>query len=130
MRSAPLDRAVFLYGTLMAGARGYRELGLEGRLALIGRDRIAGTLYDLGDHPGAVPGGAKAIMGELLMPRDDRVLALLDDYELYDPADPEGSEYVRVQVTTLDGGIEAWTYAYNRDVSEAPVIASGRWSAR
>lgn len=118
---------LFLYGTLMTGEPGYRELELQGRLTLIARDRIAGTLYDLGDYPGAVPGGTGMIMGELFLPRDDGVLAMLDKYEVYDPASPAESEYMRVRVKTLDRAVNAWTYAYNQDVNGAPVIASGCW---
>jgi gamma-glutamylcyclotransferase (GGCT)/AIG2-like uncharacterized protein YtfP len=118
---------VFVYGLLCPRFEGFAELCLADRVDILGPDRITGTLYDLGDYPGLVPSGAGIVVGELLMPRDDGVLALLDAYELYDPANPQASEYVRVRVTTLDGGIDAWVYAYNRDVGGVPVIAGGRW---
>lgn len=114
----------------MTGEPGYRELGLESRLALIGHERIAGTLYDLGDYPGLITGGPGTVHGQLFLPPDPMLLAELDAFELHDPFNPEASEYVRVQVTMLDSGVEAWVYAYNLDVGQAPVISSGSWTAR
>lgn len=121
---------LFLYGTLMVGEPAYSELGLEKHLVLIGRDRIAGTLYHLGDYPGLVPGGSGIIQGELFVAPDVGLLAKLDAFELCDPADPEASEYLRIRVTTLDNGHDAWVYAYNRAVTGMPVIASGNWQMR
>lgn len=119
---------VFVYGLLRPGCAGFAELNLAKRAVVIGPDRIAGTLHDLGDYPGLAMGGESIVTGELLLPRDEDVLADLDAYELYDPADPAGSEYLRIQVTTL-GGRLAWVYAYRGDLGNRPIIASGDWMA-
>lgn len=119
---------VFVYGLLRPGCRGFQELNLGGRVDLIGPDRIAGRLHDLGDYPGVVLDGDGVVQGELLLPRNVDLLAALDRYEDYDPADTEGSEYLRVKVTTL-GGREAWIYACQRDMAQCPIIANGDWLA-
>ncbi len=119
---------VFVYGLLRPGCAGYEELNLSHRAVLIGPDRIAGRLYHLGDYPGVVPGGELTVTGELLLPQDPGLLADLDAYEQYDPTDPDGSEYLRVRVTTL-GGRDAWVYAYRPDIGDRPVIAGGDWLA-
>ncbi|MFT3967596.1 MAG: gamma-glutamylcyclotransferase family protein [Sphingobium sp.] len=124
-RGAPLP--VFVYGTLRPGDVGFAEAGLAGRVDLLGPARVNGTLYDLGDYPGIVPGGSGVVMGELLLPRDGGVLPLLDEYEIYDPADPKGSEYQRLRVLTLDLSLSVWIYSYNRSVTGLPVISGGDW---
>jgi gamma-glutamylcyclotransferase (GGCT)/AIG2-like uncharacterized protein YtfP len=120
---------LFLYGTLMTGEPGYEALKLAHRLKLVGRDRIPGALHDLGDYPGLVADGAGIVHGELYADPGPRLLAELDEYELYDPASPATSEFVRTRVTTLDQGVEAWVYAYNGDVAGMPMITSGDWKA-
>lgn len=117
----------FVYGLLRPGLEGFVELGLVDRVDSRGSDRIVGTLYDLGNYPGLIPGGDKVIIGELLMPRDAGVITLMDTYELYDPADSDGSEYLRVTTTTLDRGVDVWVYAYNRSVEGYPQLSDGIW---
>ncbi len=126
MSGADETLPIFVYGLLKPGLAGYLELDLAHRTLIAGPDRLAGTLYDLDDYPGALPGGSGTIHGVLLHPLTSGVLADIDSYELFDPADPDGSEYLRVCVTTL-GGIDAWTYAYNRSVAGAPALSDGIW---
>ncbi|MCE7797965.1 gamma-glutamylcyclotransferase [Sphingobium sufflavum] len=125
---------VFVYGTLRPGQPGFDELNLSGRVDRIGPDRVAGTLYDLGDYPGALLPtaplqGTGWIVGELLMPRDADVLALLDAFELYDPASPDDSEYLRLPVIT-EGRVSAWIYTYNFPIHPSRAIPSGDWTNR
>lgn len=93
----------------------------------LGPERVAGRLYHLGDYPALVPGGAGIVRGEALAFSGPELLDTLDAYELYDPENPDKSEYCRVRVTLLDSGRSAWTYAYNRPVTNRPVIAAGSW---
>ena len=120
------DPLVFLYGILQQGEEGYRELDLAQSLQLVGSDDVRGVLYDLGDYPGYKTGGTGRVRGQLHAVKRLSVLPQLDAYELYDPADPANSDYLRKRVTTLSGR-EAWIYEYNRDVGDAPIIASGSW---
>lgn len=119
---------VFVYGLLRPGRAGFAELNLEERMRVVGPDAVAGRLYDLGDYPGLIPGGEGIVLGELLLPRDPDVLAALDRYEDHDPADPDGSEYLRLRLTTL-GGRDAWAYVYRWDITDRPVIEGGDWLA-
>ena len=120
---------VFVYGTLRPGDVGFRETALADRVECLGPAQVAGTLYDLGEYPGAVLGKSGIIRGELLLPLDRGVLPLLDEYEIYDPADPKSSEFLRLIATTVDSGLSIWIYAYNRSVTDVPVIPSGDWAA-
>ncbi|MEI9899845.1 MAG: gamma-glutamylcyclotransferase family protein [Hyphomicrobium sp.] len=82
-------RYLFLYGTLMSGARG--ALGTEERLRLaresdsLGPASIAGAhLYDLGDYPGVFLGEDvdARVHGELVLLDKPQVTILwLDEYE-------------------------------------------------
>jgi len=121
---------VFVYGTLRSGEAGFAELGLGELVETLGPATVAGTLYDLGEYPGALLGSGAIISGELLLPRDEAVLALLDAYELFDPADPAGSEYRRVQTATKDDGIKIWIYVYNFPLENARLIPGGDWLQR
>lgn len=120
----------FVYGLLMTGGTGYRALGLETRVRRLGRERIAGRLYHLGDYPGLVTGRHGLVHGELFAIGDPRLVEELDAYELYDPDNPARSEYRRVEVDLLVSGRRAWTYEYNRSVKGKPVIATGNWRTR
>lgn len=119
--------ALFVYGLLLPGEKGFESLGLAAHARRLGPERIAGRLYHLGDYPGLVPGGRGIVHGELLMLREPALFATLDAYELYDPENPDKSEYLRMRVDLLDSGRSAWTYAYNRPVANRPVIAAGCW---
>jgi gamma-glutamylcyclotransferase (GGCT)/AIG2-like uncharacterized protein YtfP len=58
------------------------------------------------------------------------VLERLDWYEDHAASDSAGSLFLRTTCTvSLEGGgqVEAWVYVYNRDVSRARLIESGRW---
>ncbi|HEX7871343.1 MAG TPA: gamma-glutamylcyclotransferase family protein [Sphingobium sp.] len=121
---------IFVYGTLRPGDVGFTEAGLEGRVEIVGPACVHGTLYDLGEYPGIVLDGIGLVHGELLLPRDNGVLPLLDDYELYNPSDPASSEYVRVCVKTVDSGVSTWIYIYNFPLSNVPTIGGGDWMRR
>lgn len=121
---------VFVYGTLRTGLAGFAELGLVGRVTSLGPARVAGTLYDLGDYPGALLTGEGLIEGELLALSDTSVLHLLDEYELFTPENPAGSEYIRVPVLTEGEAVNAWIYVYNFPLEDARLIVGGNWNDR
>ncbi|CAN5115992.1 gamma-glutamylcyclotransferase [soil metagenome] len=121
---------VFVYGTLRTGEAGFVELGLGALVEPLGPATVAGTLYDLGEYPGAVLGGESVISGELLLPRDEAVLAMLDAYEVFDPSDPAGSEYLRIRSETEEGPVKIWIYVYNFPLENALPIAGGNWLRR
>ncbi len=127
---------VAFYGTLRQGERAYIELGLESRLTALGTVRIRGKLLDLGAYPGLVEGDGE-VTGELYDLPDPTILGELDFYELFDPANPETSEFIRRRVRLAEPDRDAWVYFHNPDgvspLAQAPahrVITSGDWKRR
>lgn len=121
----PLPR-LLLYGSLRRGERSYEQLGLGPRLRFLMPGVARGRLYDLGPYPAFAPGSG-LVHGELFEIADASVLADLDAFEEYDPANPAGSLYVREPVVLLDTPHEAFIYRYNRPTDGFPEIASGDW---
>ncbi|BAK66480.1 hypothetical protein SLG_18050 [Sphingobium sp. SYK-6] len=121
---------LFTYGQLMPGGTGYQTLGLEHRTRHLGPDRVAGRLYHLGDYPGLITGAHGIVQGEVLEFEEPGLIEEIDLYELYDPENPVGSEYRRIEVDLLDSPRRVWTYEYNRTVRDRPIIATGNWRMR
>ena len=123
---------LFVYGTLRSATAPPDLQNLLAPLPRLGT--TAGVLYDLGKYPGAVFGGTAEIVGEVIeLPRDERLLAILDDYEGFDPDDPQGSLYLRVRqrVRVADArSLDCWAYAYNHDVRGRATIPGGDYLAR
>jgi gamma-glutamylcyclotransferase (GGCT)/AIG2-like uncharacterized protein YtfP len=135
--SSAAPTALFVYGTLRAGAAAPAHDRWVSRLRSLGRGTVPGRLHDAGRYPTAVPSSdpEDRIVGEAYaLPADPAVLlAALDGYEGYDPADPEGSVFVRSTVTVrLDAGgtVGAWIYRVSEAVQGLPRIASGDWLER
>jgi gamma-glutamylcyclotransferase (GGCT)/AIG2-like uncharacterized protein YtfP len=126
---------LFVYGSLLPRLAPAELHGLLAGLLSRGRGALRGELYDLGEHPGAVPDPASAswIAGEVFeLPGDPALLARLDAYEEFTPEHPERSPFVRVRrrVALARGGeLECWVYAWSRDPRGAPRVASGDWLA-
>ncbi len=120
---------LFVYGTLRRGFDPHEYLRSFARF--VGRGRIAGRLYDLGEYPGAIPSElpGEEVEGELYELGDlGRQLKTLDDYEEFDPKHPEKSLFIRQQVdVSLEGGerLKAWAYLLPRKPLDARRITSG-----
>ena len=122
------DRVAF-YGSLMRGLGAAETLGVQPRLRYVGACVCAGELYDLGHFPGLRPGTAQ-VVAELYAMLDPGVLAILDEFECFDPAQPRDSLYVRQRVTLLEpAGEQAWIYLYNRVPDARERIPDGDWRA-
>jgi gamma-glutamylcyclotransferase (GGCT)/AIG2-like uncharacterized protein YtfP len=126
---------LFVYGSLLPPLAPAELRGSLAALRPLGRAALRGALYDLGEHPGAVPDAASArwIGGEVFeLPRDPALLAQLDAYEGFVPEHPERSPFVRVRcrVALAPGGeLDCWVYAWRRDPRGAPRVDSGDWLA-
>lgn len=120
----------FVYGLLMRGGTGFRALGLERRVRQLGPDKVSGRLYHLGDYPGLIIGRHGLVHGEVFSVQDPGLIDEFDAYELYDPENPTGSEYCRIEVDLLTSGRRVWAYEYNRPVRNKPIIATGNWRTR
>ena len=121
---------LFVYGLLRPTQTGFQSLGLAGKVDIIGKDRVQGRLYHLGDYPGMILGKTGVVHGDVIAVDDPAVLAEIDAYELCVPERPRVSEYRRVEAELLDSSQRVWVYEYNRPIKGRPVIASGNWWIR
>lgn len=123
-------RTFFVYGTLKRGQVNHALIAPAVRDATPAT--IRGRLYDVGPFP-ALSAGDETVSGEALTVEAaalPRLLAILDDLEGYDPADPAGSMYVRRVVTaTAAGGRQfaVYAYFYNRDPAGLRHLPGGEW---
>lgn len=124
---------VFFYGTLMTPFKRPGRQLVDRHLTFVGRGSIAGSLFDLGLYPAAVPASEGRVLGEVFeMTEPDAVLPVLDEIEGHRVDDPETSLYTRCRTqVTLDSGdtVEAWAYFYNAPLGRAPRIESGDYLA-
>ncbi|MEQ9074830.1 MAG: gamma-glutamylcyclotransferase [Sandaracinaceae bacterium] len=126
LRTPPLPRAIFVYGTLMRGQ--LREPCL-GRYAPERWEpaRARGRLVHLGAYPGLLPDERAEVRGELVTLGDPGdALRELDEIEDFLGYGREGSLYRRVvtRAHTARGAELAWTYRY---LGDGTVIPSGDW---
>jgi gamma-glutamylcyclotransferase (GGCT)/AIG2-like uncharacterized protein YtfP len=131
MMPQPADAAryVFVYGTLRAGGSNdiarFRPLPEH-----VGHGAIAGTLYDLGDYPGAVLGGEGRVHGEVyrIVPEVEAQLDTLEGVM------PDGSgEYFRRELDVSVGAVSLRCLVYEinpRHLRHRRVIESGDWFER
>lgn len=129
----------FFYGTLIEGSGNAVARAVHGKLRRAGPATARGRLYAVGDPRGWYP---------VLLPGPGRVhgmlydstagfgrteLAQLDAYEDFDPADREGSLYLRRAITVTVGGdahASAQAYCFNRRLpATARPIPSGDFRA-
>jgi gamma-glutamylcyclotransferase (GGCT)/AIG2-like uncharacterized protein YtfP len=117
---------IFIYGSLM---RGFDLHHYIAGATFVGTGSTRGMLVALGHYPGLID-GAGQVQGEIYRLDDAARLEALDDLEEYDPANPEGSDYLRMErdVVRTDGStLRAWVYVYNRDTAGSAVVTSGDW---
>ena len=117
----------FFYGTLVAGNPNPVAVAIHAALEPLGPAQTGGILYAIPDPAGWFPAlvakdepGNHGVSGALYRAGaafDADLLARMDAYEDFDPADCAGSLYRResIAVRTDDGaGIEAAAYLWNR----------------
>jgi gamma-glutamylcyclotransferase (GGCT)/AIG2-like uncharacterized protein YtfP len=121
------DRIVF-YGSLRPRYGTQRHLGIESMVEYIGPARWRGALHDLGPYP-AFLHGEHQVVGDLYRVTDDRIAAVLDPFEGYDPSDLAGSHYLRERIELLDPIDEAWIYRYLGAPPPGTLVEHGDWQA-
>jgi len=120
-----MPEPIFIYGTLHPDRAPAAIAATARLLKPLGRATIRGRRYELGEYPGVIltdEAGA-LVHGELFLlpdpPQATAVLAKLDAYEDFRPADPAGSLFLRQRtIATLEDGTQraCWVYTYNRAV--------------
>lgn len=108
------------------------RLGVGPGLRRIGPCRVAGRLFDLGPYPALRPARAagEQVRGELHAILDPGVLAVLDDFERYDPRRPEQSDYLRQPIALIEpSGASAWIYVHRLEPEARRLVPSGDWRA-
>jgi gamma-glutamylcyclotransferase (GGCT)/AIG2-like uncharacterized protein YtfP len=129
--SQPMPSALFAYGTLMRGERGYGLLEPRVRRAH-GPARLEGaSLVRIDWYPGLVLSRAGAVHGEVFeVDEIDALLVELDAYEDFTGYESTDSLYRRslVSAITNRGPMLAWTYVFLGDPSAFSPISSGRWT--
>jgi gamma-glutamylcyclotransferase (GGCT)/AIG2-like uncharacterized protein YtfP len=111
---------LFIYGTLHPDRAPAEIAAAARRLTPVGPATIRARLHNLGAYPGAIlDPTAPPLPGELFVVPDDEVMARLDAYEDFRPADPANSLYLRVMTTATmpDGAaVTCSVYVYNREI--------------
>ena len=118
---------VFVYGTLMKGFQ--EDWQTKAGARLVGRGRINGRLYDLGEYPGAIctaGDSGENVKGKLYQVKDAELATkILDRFEEFFPRRPRKSLFVRIiELVTLEDGARenAWVYVYNQGVDETKLL--------
>ena len=129
----------FFYGTLVAGNPNPVAAAIHAALEPLGTAQAVGLLYAIHDPAGWFPAlvaGEGEVTGALYWAGpgfDADLLARMDAYEDFNPADPAGSLYRRESITvrTDDGaGIAAAAYLWNRALpSGAEHIGNGHFAS-
>lgn len=121
---------LFVYGTLRPAFDGPMAAWLQSVARHVGPASAAGMLYHVADYPGFVPGTRGMVAGDLFE-IDDPVLSILDQHEECAEQFPKPWEYMRQRLTVQGphGPVEAWTYAYARDVTHLAAVAHGDFLA-
>jgi gamma-glutamylcyclotransferase (GGCT)/AIG2-like uncharacterized protein YtfP len=129
-----MSEYLFLYGTLLTDEPPAEVVATLRSLRRIGPAQVRGRLYDLGEYPGAIlrPSAKTVIQGQVFeLPATRTIWKALDRYEEFDPANKEGSLFVRTKTRArLTNGhqVDCWVYVYNDDPGTAPLVVDGNYS--
>lgn len=123
---------LFVFGTLLSGYDHPMARLVAQSCDCVGMAHCQGRLYLAAHYPGMLLSDdpTDRVFGELYRMRDaEALLRVLDDYEGFGADQPQPNEFVREPVRVMLGGAEyeAWTYLFNRSVTNLPRIISGRF---
>ena len=127
-------RFLFVYGTLRRGFDAVENWPRNVKAEFVGRGRIKGKLYDLGEYPGAIVDAEQVVRGEVYELRGPaNAVSILDEYEEFFPFHPERSLFIRaISPVAMDDGreTEAWVYFYNGQVDQSKLISGGDYRSK
>ncbi|WP_416899947.1 MAG: gamma-glutamylcyclotransferase [Minwuia sp.] len=104
---------IAFYGSLRRDAGDREAPAKDGLAEYAGACRLRGRIVWPGQYPALVPGGDGLVEADLYRLISDRALAVFDDWEDYDPADPLAGPYIREVVRLADSDRSAWVYLLN-----------------
>ncbi|GAB3501535.1 gamma-glutamylcyclotransferase [Spirosoma knui] len=124
---------LLVYGTLRPAFVNPFADYLRQNSQYVGEGIFRGSLYNLGDYPGAVyqPDSPTVVYGSIYDIRQhyQSILARLDEYEGVGNAFEQPNEYIRtvipVQSRDRDQVLNCWVYLYNLPADHCPRITSG-----
>ena len=122
---------LFVYGTLRKDSGNGVSHLLEREARFVGRARVQGRLFHLGEYPGLVPSRDPGLWvhGDVYaLENPPDTLARLDDYEGCGPNDPAPHEFERVEKdVVLESGTRdnVWVYVYRGSTTDKKEILSG-----
>jgi gamma-glutamylcyclotransferase (GGCT)/AIG2-like uncharacterized protein YtfP len=125
---------LFVYGTLRRDVRNSVFHRIAREVRFVGRGRVQGSLFHLGDYPGLVLSRDPNawVYGEVYaLKNPSHTLTRLDAYEGCGPIDPKPREYERITMDVLleSGAMEkAWVYVYKGSTDSLREIQSGDYS--
>jgi len=133
VNNRPATDLLFTYGTLRRAAGHAAHRLLADSAELVGHGSVRGRLYQAAEFPVLVidPQGT-AVIGEVYRVfAPQAAFVQLDQYEGFDSASPDTSEFRRdlVQVTLNDGRtVTAWAYVYQRPLFDLQPIPHGDYA--
>jgi len=129
----PVPNLLFTYGTLRRAAGNAAHRLLADSAELVGYGAVQGRLYQATGFPVLVPDPqGVAVTGEVYRVFAPQAMFVrLDQYEGFDAASPDTSEFRRdlVSVTMNDGRtVTAWAYIYQRQLFDLQPIPHGDYA--
>ena len=133
MNRHPAPDLLFTYGTHRRAAGNAAHRLLADSAELVGLGVVRGRLYQATDFPVLVPDPqGVAVTGEVYRVfAPQAAFVRLDQYEGFDAASPDTSEFRRdlVSVAMNDGGtVTAWAYIYQRALFDLLPIPHGDYA--
>lgn len=115
---------LFVYGTLMQQENNlYADL-IQKLTTYVGKGRVYGKKYDLGNYPGIKLDITKTHKTEgeiynISSENEEELFLALDEYEGYDSDNIEDSLFIRKQVEVYfkNKTLTAWIYEYNQAIN-------------
>lgn len=122
---------VAFYGSLLPDFSGADQLGVKDQLKPVSATKLKGRLWlrKSWDNEGLVPSFVDSEDGEVyafIYEVDSDTLKVIDQFEGFDPNNPLNSEYIRKEVTTLDGKT-VQTYICNNKEARINFLRDGDW---
>jgi gamma-glutamylcyclotransferase (GGCT)/AIG2-like uncharacterized protein YtfP len=123
---------LFVYGTLLKNSGHPMAEFISKNAKLLGKATLRGKLFLVDYYPGSIVSKNKneRVKGEVYgFESVENFFHKLDEYEEFDPQNPEKSEFIRkkvdVELLKNHENLKVWTYLYNFPTQFLTPIVSG-----